>query len=63
MSFAGEQKERSLAKELVGSNLSAESVALSFPIDGAGEELREAPFVFIPDLNAMVIQLLDQNDK
>ena len=63
MSFASECKERSLAKELVGPNLSAEGDILTFAPDGTAEVMREAPFAYIPDLQAKVIQLLDQNDK
>ena len=62
MSIACEQKERSLAKKLIGPNLAAESVVLSFSTDD-GEELREAPFAYVPDLKAKVIQLLEQNDE
>ena len=53
VSFASECKERSLAKELVGPNLSAEGVILTFAPDGPAEVMREAK----------VVQLLDQNDK
>lgn len=63
VSFASESKERSLAKELVGPNYTAEAVVLTFPLEGGGEELRKAPFAYIPDLKHKVVQLLDQNDK
>ena len=59
--FACEEKERGLAKQLVGPNLAAESVALTFSTDN-GDELREAPFAYLPDLKSKVFQLLDQND-
>lgn len=63
ISFASENKERLLAKKLVGPNLDAEAVAFTFPVDGGGEEIQKAPMAFIPDLVAKVTQLLDQNDK
>lgn len=63
ISFASEAKEHSLAKELVGSNLDAESVAFTFPGDGGGDEVRTAPMAFVPNLVAKVTQVLDQNDK
>ena len=63
VSFASERLERNLAKELVGPNYTAEAVMLTFPLDGGGEELRKAPFAYIPNLKDKVIQLLDQNDK
>lgn len=63
VSFASESKERCLAKELIGPNYTAEAVVFTFPLDGGHEELRKAPFAYIPDLKHKVFQLLDQNDK
>lgn len=60
--FDCEAKERTLTKKLIGSNLAAESVVLTFTVDGE-EEMRETPYVFIPDLKFKVIQLLEQNDE
>lgn len=49
-SFASECKERSLVKELViGPNISAEGVILTFAPNGTAEVMREAPFAYIPD--------------
>ena len=61
--LAAEAKERSLAKELVGPNLTSETVAMTFSLDGGGEELRKTPMAYVPDLPAKVKQLLDQNDR
>lgn len=58
VSFACEQRERSLAAP----NLAAESIVLSFSTEG-GEKLREVPYANVPDLKAKVIQLLEQNDE
>ena len=64
VSFAGEQKQRGLVRELVGPNLSSESLPFTFSIDkGKSEEIRRAPIAYVPDLVAKVTQLLDQNDK
>lgn len=54
-----------MVKELVGPNLTSESIAFTFLIDGGagGEEVRKAPMAYVPDLVAKVTQLLDQNDK
>lgn len=60
--LASEDKERSLATELVGPNLEAEPVPMTFPLD-RGEEIRKAPMAYIPNLPAKIVQLLNQNDK
>ena len=61
--LAAESKERVVAKEQIGLNLASESVAMTFSLDGGGEELRRTPMAYIPDLPAKVKQLLDQNDR
>ena len=64
ITFASEGKERQLAKELVGPNLTTEMMPFTFSLDGgASEEIRKAPMAYVPDLCAKVIQLLEQNDK
>ncbi len=62
VSFAGEQKQRLLVKELVGPNLSSEAVPFTFAVEG-GEEIRRAPMAYVPNLVAKVTQLLNQNDQ
>lgn len=63
ISLGTEGKERSRARELIGPNLTSESVAFTFSLDGGGEELRKAPMAYVPDLPTKVTQLLDQNDR
>ncbi len=63
ISLGTEGKERSRARELIGPNLTSESVAFTFSLDGGGEELRMAPMAYVPDLPTKVTQLLDQNDR
>ena len=63
ISFGSEAKQRVLAKNIIGSNLAGEMVPFTFPLDAGGEEIRKAPMVYIPDLHAKIIQLLDQNDR
>lgn len=63
ISLSSESKVRALARDLVGPNLASELVPFTFSLDGGGEEIRKAPMAYIPDLQAKVKQLLDQNDK
>lgn len=63
ISLGTEGKERARAHDLIGPNLTSESVAFTFSLDGGGEELRKAPMAYVPDLPAKVTQLLDQNDR
>ena len=56
VSFAGEQKQRSLVRELLGPNLSSESLPFTFSADG-GEVIGRAPMACVPDLVEKVIQL------
>ena len=60
-----EAKERKLRKGLIGDNIECEAVPLTFPLDGGkgGEEVRQAPMAYVPNLVEKVVQLLDQNDK
>ena len=58
-----EKKQRALSKEILGSNLESEAAPFSFPLKHGGEDLRPAPLVFVPDLPALIIQHLDQNDR
>lgn len=55
-----------MAKSLLGDNLEAETVPLTFPLkkaDGGGEEIRATPYCYVPDLVDKVTTLLDQNEK
>lgn len=60
-----EAKERSLRNEIVGPNIEAEAVPFTFLLDGGkgGEEVRQAPMAYVPNLVAKVVQLLDQNER
>lgn len=49
--LASEVKERSLAKELVGPNIDAESLPFTFLVDNHHhEEVRRAPVAYVPNL-------------
>ena len=57
VSLASERKQRKLAKELIGENLSAEMAPFMFSSDN-GVEFRETPFVFVPNIIARVVDKL-----
>jgi hypothetical protein len=53
---------RMLSKGMIGDNLAAEEVPLSQPLR-LGVDVLPSPLVYVPDLPAKIIQLLDQNDR
>ena len=63
INLASEKKERCLAKKLIGPNVASETVPFTFALDDGGEEIRQSPMAYVPDLVSKVKQLLDQNDK
>ncbi len=58
-----EKKQRLLSHELLGDNLEAEAAPFSFPLKHGGEDIRPAPLVYVTDLAAKVLQLLEQNER
>ena len=58
VSLASEQSQRTLAKEAIGGNITAEMVPFTFPADSGGDEMREAPFVNVPNLITQVADTL-----
>jgi len=58
VSLESERKLRTLAGEAVGDNITAEMGPFNFPTDGGGEEIQEAPFVYVPNLIAKVAYTL-----
>ena len=48
--MASERKQQKLAKEVLGENLTVEKVAFTFPVDGGGTEVKEAPMAYAPNL-------------
>ena len=63
ISLASEQSQRQLAKEVIGDNLQAERAPFSFSKDGGGEEIREVPFVFVPNLIRKVADVVAHNER
>ena len=60
MSLASEAKQRQMAKTIVGDNLVAERGAFTFPHSG-GEEVKETPFVYCPNLIAKVTDVVEHH--
>ena len=63
ISLASERKQRHLAQEIIGDNLHAENAPFSFSKDGGGEEIREVPFVFVPNLVRKVADVVAHNER
>ena len=57
--MGSEANQRALAKEIVGDNLSSELGAFTFKRDGGGEEIREVPFVYVPNLIRKATDLIE----
>ena len=61
--MGSELKQRALAKEIVGDNVAAELGAFTFRRDGGGEEIRETPSVYTPNLIRRVADLVEQHGR
>ena len=61
--IASEKKQRQMAREIIGENLQAEKAPFTFHKDGGGEEIREVPFVFVPNLIKKVADLVAHNER
>ncbi len=58
VSLASERRQHTLANEAVGDSITAEMAPFTFSAEGGGEEIREAPFVYMPNLIARVADTL-----
>ena len=56
--MASERKQRKLANDVLGDNLIVEKVAFTFPADGHGTELKDAPLAYAPNLIRKVADLI-----
>lgn len=63
ISVASEVKRRALAKDIVGENMVAEMGAFSFRADGGGEEIREAPYVHVPNLIRKAADVIEEHRR
>lgn len=61
ISVASEVRQRSLATDIVGDNLVAELGAFSFRGNGGGEEIKEVPFAYVPNLIRKASDLVEQH--
>lgn len=61
ISVGSEVKQRALAKDIVGDNVVAELGAFTCRRDGGGEEIREAAFVYVPNLIRKATDLIEQH--
>lgn len=61
--IASERKLRKLAKEIVGDNIVSERGAFTFPTEKGGEEIREVPFVYVPNFIAKVADVASQHER
>ena len=61
--MASEKRQRGLSRQQLGTNLTGEAAPFSFPSKQGGEDLRPAPLVYVPDLVAKVLQVLEQNER
>ena len=62
MSVASEKKLRVMANEMVGDKIKAEMGALTFP-HGKGEEIRDAPFAYCPNLISKVSDMVCHHER
>ena len=60
---ASEKQQRALANDIIGDNMEAEKGAFIFSREGGGEETREAPFVYVPNIVCKVADLLTHNER
>ena len=63
VAIAGEKKMRAVSNQIVGENLKAEAVPLSFRLKDGGEEIRPAPMAYIPNLWQKIEDMLNESDN
>lgn len=64
IALGSEKKQRTVAKELLGNNLEAEAVPLTFPLKkGKGEEVRATAFCYVPNLASKVLTMVEEKQK
>lgn len=62
IAIAGEQKMRNISADLLGENLVAETIPLTFRQKDGGEEILPAPIAYTPNLWGKVENLLNHSD-
>ena len=58
-----EQKQRAIAKDIIGDNMAAEMGAFTFKLKEGGEEIQEVPFVYVPNLIRKATDLIEEHKK
>ncbi len=61
--MASEKKMRVRASDLTDNPLNSEMALFSFTFHSGGEEIKPAPFVYIPNLKNKIFELLDKNHR
>ena len=61
--MGSEAKQRALAKDLLGDNLIATVGPFTCKSDGGGEEIKEVPFGYFPNLIRKVADVIDKHKK
>lgn len=59
--MGSEVKQRALMKNIVGDNITAELGAFTVKRDGGGEEIKEVPFVYVPNLIRKATDLIEEH--
>ena len=54
---------RLISRQIVGDNMKGELAPFSFMLPSGGEEIKGAPLIYIPQLVAKVVHLLDENER
>lgn len=62
VAIASENKQRVLAKSIVGNDLIAEKGAFTISVD-KGEEIKEVPFAYHPNFIAKVTDIINQHER
>lgn len=62
VSIASEVKQRKMAAEVIGQDPEAEMGAFTVTVD-KGEEIREVPFVYFPNLIAKISDTIQQHER
>ena len=63
VSIASEGNMRKRAKHIVGENLAAEYVPMTFSLKEGGEEVKPAPYSYIPDLWEKIETTIYENER
>ena len=61
--FPSEKEMRKIASTIIDDTMVAERGAFSFSSEDGGEEFREVPFVYFPNLVGKVADLINQHER